>query len=435
MKITASKIIRSKWSSEKAFVLATAAAAVGLGNVWRFPYIAGENGGAAFIIAYIFAVLALGIPLMIVEISAGNIKKGGPVRTFRAMNKKMAFFGWLVVGLTMIIMSYYLVITGWTLGYALESLTGNISSFEDFTSDYRSLFYFLIVCGFTAFIVARGVSAIEILNKIMMPLFLLIILVLTGYSLTLEGTGRALSFLFEPDMSSFLSPQLWVLAFGQAFYSLAVGQGYLITYGSFLPENINIPRSVSIVAIFETGVALIAGLMIFPLVFTFGLDPAGGADLAFTTLPIAFGNIPLGLILAIPFFWLFFLAAISSCIAGMEVVKTSMREELRLTHKWATVASFLPILPLGILAALSFTPADLSFMGRPFLEVLDMFAANQVVIALGLIGGAIISWSVSPSLIINQFSNNFRRYASHTLRATRYLWVIVLLILIISFLF
>mgnify|MGYP005849993237 CR=1 FL=1 len=433
MKITAPRIVRTKWSSERAFVLATAAAAVGLGNLWRFPYMTGENGGASFIIAYIIAVLSLGIPLMIVEISAGRFTQGGPVKTFRALRKHAQWFGWLVILLTMIIMSYYLVITGWTLGYTVDSLTGGIKSFAEFTSGYASLYYFLAVSLITGFAVARGVKMIELLSRIMMPLLVLIILFLTSYSLTLPGTYQALGFLFTPDFSSFLSPTLWALAFGQAFYSLAIGQGYLITYGSFVDDGINLPRATGIIAIFETTVALIAGLMIFPLVFTFGLDPAQGSELAFATLPVAFSNIPLGSVLAIGFFSLFFLAAISSCIAGMEVIKTTMREELRLTQLWATVASFMPILPLGVLAALSFSAAKFTFSGRPFLEILDMFAANQIVIILGLVGGAIIAWNIPLQPIVNSFSNRYRRYASHVVIATKYLWVLVLAILVLSF--
>lgn len=431
--ITAPRITRAKWSSERAFVLATAAAAVGLGNVWRFPYIAGENGGAAFIIAYIIAVLAVGIPLMIMEISAGRIERGSPVKTFRSLFSYGGLFGWLVVGLTMLIMSYYLVITGWTMAYAVDSLTGTVQSFAEFTSGFSSIYYFLAVSLITAVVVARGVSLIETLSKIMMPLFLLIILFLTGYSLFLPGAKEAMTFLFSPDFSSFLSPTLWVLAFGQAFYSLAIGQGYLITYGSFLPEHTNLPRATGSIAGIETAIALIAGLMIFPLVFTFGLQPDQGADLAFSTLPLAFANIPFGAILAVAFFWLFFLAALSSSIAGMQVVKTALREELRLTHTWATVAAFLPILPLGMLAALSFTPAEFTLFNRPFLEVLDMFAANQVVIVLGLVGGAIIAWTIPRHTVINGFSNRFRPYAAHVINTTKYLWVIVALILFLSF--
>lgn len=429
MKITAARITRSQWSSEKAFVFAMAAAAVGLGNIWRFPYVAGANGGAAFIIAYLIAIIAIGLPLMLVEISAGRIEKGGVVKTFRTVNKHAAWFGWLVVTLTLVILSYYLVITGWTLGYAVDSLSGSIRPFSQFTDSAEPLLYFGIVTAVTALVAFRGVRLIELTSRMLMPVLLLLILFLTGYSLTLGGASEALSFLFAPDFSAFTSPKLWALAFGQAFYSLAIGQGYLMTYGSYMPKRINIPRATATVAGVETGVALIAGLMIFPIVFTFGLNPAEGTELAFTTLPLAFGNISIGPLLAIVFFWLFFLAAISSCIASMLVIKTAIREELRLTNGWSVIAGFLLLMPLGLLSALSFTPLEFSVMGRPFLEVMDLFTANQVVILSGLIGGAIISWSIPRHRIINLFADKRRAMAAHTIVAARYLWLAVLAIL------
>lgn len=434
MKITAPKIVRAKWSSEKAFVFATAAAAVGLGNIWRFPYIVGENGGAAFAIAYLIAVLALGIPLMVLEISAGRIERGSPVKTFRAIHRRAAGFGWLIIALTLIIMSYYLVITGWSMGYAIDSLSGNVRDFSVFTNTFEPLLYFGLVVLITAFVVARGVKLIEISSRLLMPVLITVIVAMTLYSLTLGGAQQAMAFLFEPDFSAFFSPTLWVLAFGQAFFSLAVGQGYLITYGSFLPEHVNIPRAAGSVALIETGVALIAGLMIFPLVFTFGFDPAEGSELVFSILPIAFAEIPFGWLLSIVFFWLLFMAALSSSIAGMEVIKTAMREELRLTNTWATVAAFLPLLPLGLLAAISFTPLEFEVLGRPFLEIMDLFAANQVVVLLGIIGGAITSWLVPRQELINKFSNRYRRPASHLISFVRYIWVGVLVILTISLL-
>lgn len=432
MKITAARVTRAKWSSEKAFVLATAAAAVGLGNIWRFPYIAGENGGGSFIFAYLVAIIVIGLPLMLVEVSAGRAEHGGVVKTFRRVNRHAAWFGWLVVLLTLVIMSYYFVVTGWTLGYAVDSSMGAIRSFDDFTSGATPLFYFAVVTAVTAFIVFKGVKVIELLSKLMIPFLLLVILFMTGYSLTLAGTPEALSFLLTPDLSLLTSPVLWALAFGQAFYSLAIGQGYLMTYGSFLPKKVNLPRATAWVAGIETSVALIAGLMIFPIVFTFGLNPAQGTDLAFTTLPLAFGNISIGPLLAIVFFWLLFVAAISSCIAGMSVVKTAIQEEMRLTPGWATVASFLPLLPLGILSAFSFTPMEFEVLGRPFLEVMDVITANQVVIISGLVGGAILSWSIPRQLFVNLFADKYRALASHTIIATRYLWVIVLGVLMAS---
>lgn len=435
MKVKNLKIARSKWSSEKAFILATAAAAVGLGNIWRFPYIAGENGGGAFIIAYLVAILAFGIPLMLVEISAGRATQGGVVQTFRGVNKKAAWFGWLVVGLTLVILSYYLVITGWTLGFAVDSLRGGtVHSFEEFTSGHSPLIFFAITLAITAFIAYKGVKLIESVTKILMPLLLLVILFLAGYSLTLPGADQAFDFLFTPDFASFASPQLWALAFGQAFYSLAIGQGYLMTYGSFLPDKINLPRATGAIAGVETFIALIAGLMIFPIVFTFGLDPSQGTELVFATLPVAFGEIDIGKILAIIFFWLLFLAAATSCIAALQVIKTALKEELNIQNGKAIIITVLALLPLGVLSAFSFTPMEIELFGRPFLEIMDIFTANQIVILSGLIGGAILAWSVPRGKILKLFPKNYRHFAWHVVIATRYLWVVVVGILIASFL-
>jgi neurotransmitter:Na+ symporter, NSS family len=415
-------------------VLSMAAAAVGLGNIWRFPYVAGENGGATFIIAYVVAVLALGLPLMFMELSAGSIEEGGVVKSFRGVNARAAPFGWLVVALTLIILSYYLVITGWTMGYAIDSLTGSLQTFDDFTDGSAPLIYFGIVTVVSAWVAFRGVDLIERYSVVLMPVLLGVILILSGYGLTLSGRPEALDFLFSPDLSDFASPELWALAFGQAFYSLAIGQGYLMTYGSYLPERVNLPRATATVAGVETTVALVAGLMIFPIVFSFGLDPAEGTDLAFTTLPLAFDDMAIGWLLAVVFFWLFFLAAISSCIASMKVIKTALVEELRTTDGRAIMLAVVALLPLGILSAVSFTPLEVELLGRPFLEFMDLVTANQVVILSGLIGGAILGWNMPRRVVVGLFPDRHRPLALHTIRAVRYLWIFVLLVLTVSLL-
>jgi|AntRauTorckE6833_2_1112554.scaffolds.fasta_scaffold00115_37 NSS family neurotransmitter:Na+ symporter len=420
---------RAEWTSERGFVLATIAAAVGLGNIWRFPYIAGENGGGSFVLAYIIAIILLGIPMMVLEISAGKTSHGSPVKTFRLLNKKAAPFGWFVVFLTTIIMSYYLAVTGWTLGYAVESFFGSIKSFADFTNSYIPLLYFLIVVVFTGYVVKRGVKAIELISKIMMPLLVLIVVFLAIYSLNLSNAKEAVSFLFTPKFSTLSNIDVWLLAFGQAFYSLAVGQGYLITYGSYLPSKINLPRAAGIVALVETSIAILAGIIIFPIVFSFGLDPQEGTQLAFTTLPFVFNSFAFGKYLAMMFFTLFFLAAISSCIAGMEVIKTAVKEEFNYTDKKSTWIAFLPIIPLGFLSALSFTPMGFKVFGRPFLEILDLFAANQLVVASALIGGAIISWSFSKKDLAQSFGTKWigvSEFAIGVFRALPFIGAIIL---------
>jgi NSS family neurotransmitter:Na+ symporter len=427
-----STIGRVQWSSERGFVLATAAAAVGLGNIWRFPYVAGENGGGSFVIAYILSVLILGVPLMVLEISAGRSEYGSPVKTFRSLNRKAAGFGWFVVILTLIIMSYYLAITGWTLAFAVESYTGSITSFAEFTDGYSSIIYFVIVMLTTAIVVTRGIKAIELLSKVLMPLLFLIVVFLAVYSLSLDKAGEALSFLFRPEWSGFFDIRMWFLAFGQAFYSLAVGQGYLITYGSFLSREVSLPRATGIVASTETVIALLAGIIIFPIVFSFGMNPEQGTQLAFTTLPVIFNSVAFGGVLAMFFFSLFFLAAISSCIAGMQVVKTAFREEFGLSHPKAALYSFLPVAPLGFLSALSFTPIGFSLFGRPFLEILDLFAANQIVVASGIIGGAIISWSFSKTDLVESIGTTWRKTAGIAITVFRVLPFLAALVLFLS---
>ncbi len=421
-----------EWSSSKGFVLATAAAAVGLGNIWRFPYIAGENGGGSFVFAYIVSVLLLGIPLMVLEMSAGRMEHGSPVKTFRLLHKRASIFGWFVVSLTAIIMSYYFAVTGWTLGYAVESYFGLTRSFAEFTDSYTSILYFFLVVLISSLVVAKGVKMIEFLSKLLMPFLFLIIIFLAGYSLSLDEASRALVFLFNPDWGSLANVGVWFLAFGQAFYSLAVGQGYLITYGSFLSDDVNLPKSAGFVAIMETLVALLAGVIIFPIVFSFGLNPEQGTQLAFTTLPYIFESIPFGYYLAIMFFTLFFLAAISSCIAGMEVIKTALREEFLFSHKKATFLAFAPVVPLGFLSALSFTPLGFTFLGKPFLEILDLFAANQIVVFSALAGGGIISWTISKKELVDSFGTRWNKFAGVSINVFRFLPILAGIILLLS---
>lgn len=421
-----------RWSSELGFILATAAAAVGLGNIWRFPYIAGDSGGGTFIIAYIICVILLGLPLMILEISSGRAERYSPVGMYRRLHKKFSWFGWLVVLLTGLIMSYYLVVTGWTLGYAVNSLTFSVTDFDTFTSGYQPLIYFFIVSAITGYVVWKGLKSIEKLSKILMPLLLLIILGLTGYSLTLEGRGEAINFFFTPELSELANPRVWLLAMGQAFYSLAVGQGYLITYGSFFPRKGNLPRAAAAIAISETIVALIAGLMIFPIVFTFDLAPDQGAELAFSTLPTAFETLAIGPLLAILFFSLFFLAAVSSCIAGMAVIKNTIKQEFSLPNGAATAVAFLPIIPLGILSALSYTPMGITIFGRPFLDAMDFFGANQTVVTVGVIGGAIIAWTIPQRAIIRSMGKTHAGLAHKIILITRFLPIPITLLLLLT---
>ena len=369
-----------------------AAAAVGLGNLWRFPYMVGENGGGAFVLAYLLALVVVALPVMMLEVAAGRLAQGSVVGTYRQVNRFGTVYGWLVVLLTTAITSYYLVITGWTLGYAVDAVRFAVVPFEEFTSGYASVWWSLAVGGLATLVLIRGVTAIEALSKVLMPVLFVMIVGLVIYGSTLDGWAQARSFMFDADFSRWASPGLWLFAFGQAFYSLAIGQGYLATYGSFIPRRTHVPRATLVVAGTETTIALLAGWMIFPFVFTFGFEPDAGSQLAFGTLPLVFDEMAAGPYLAIGFFGLFFAAAFSSCLAGMKVVVAAVSEELRLGDFKAVIAVGLLLMVLGIPSALSFSPVELTVAGMPFLDFMDQFGGTNVVVSSGVIGAGLLCW-------------------------------------------
>ncbi len=388
----ASAAQRKQWSSEPAFVLSMAAAAVGLGNLWRFPYMVGENGGGAFILAYLIALVVVALPVMMLEVAAGRLAQGSVVGTYRQVNVLGTAYGWLVVLLTMAITSYYLVITGWTLGYAIDAVRLAVIPFDAFTAGYNSVWYFLAVTVFATLVLLRGVTAIETISKVLMPVLLVMIVGIALYGLRMDGWQQARDFMLGADFSRWATPGLWLFAFGQAFYSLAIGQGYLATYGSYIPRRTHVPRATLVVAGSETFIALLAGWMIFPFVFTYGFAPDAGSQLAFTTLPRVFDEMAAGAVLAVAFFGLFFAAAFSSCLAGLKVVVAAVSEELRFGDVKAVLAVGAVMLVLGIPSALSFSPVALTAMGMPFLDFMDQFGGTNVVVASGVIGAGLLCW-------------------------------------------
>jgi neurotransmitter:Na+ symporter, NSS family len=390
---------RRQWSSESAFVFSMAAAAVGLGNLWRFPYMVGENGGGAFILAYLLALVVVALPVMMLEVAAGRLAQGSVVGTYRQVHRFASAYGWMVVLLTTAITSYYLVITGWTLGYAVDAVRGAVVPFDDFSAGYASLWWFAVVTVVVTAVLVRGVGAIERLSKLLMPVLVVVIVAMVVVGSTTDGWAEARRFMLSADFSRWGEPSLWLFAFGQAFYSLAIGQGYLATYGSFIPRRTHVPRATLVVAGTETTIALLAGWMIFPFVFAFGFEPDAGSQLAFETLPRVFDEMAAGPYLAVAFFGLFFAAAFSSCLAGMKVVVSALSEELRLGDLRAVLVVGVLMLVLGTPSALSFTPVELSVMGMPFLDVMDQFGGTNVVVASGIIGAGLLCWLLPTARI------------------------------------
>lgn len=391
---------RAQWSSETAFILSMAAAAVGLGNLWRFPYMVGQNGGGAFILAYLIALGALALPVMMLEVAAGRVRQGSVVATYRGLTRFGAVYGWFVGGLTLVITSYYLVITGWTLGFAADAVRLSLRDFETFTAGYNSVWYFLAVTVLGMAMLLRGVRAIETFSKLLMPFLGILIAGLAGFATTLDGWERAVGFLLTWEPGALARPELWVAALGQAFYTLALGQGYLITYGRYIPRKTHVPRATLIVVATQVMIAFLAGWMIFPFVFSEGMDPGAGSELAFSTMPRVFSRMGAGEELAIAFFVMFFAAAFSSCLAGLKVIVAILADELRLSNARAVAAGGGLALALGLPSALSFTPVELSVAGVPFLDFVDRFGGTNVVLASVAVGAGLLCWFLPPSKVI-----------------------------------
>ena len=400
---------RPVWTSQRTYILASIAGVVGLGNIWRFPYMVGQNGGGTFVLAYSICILVIGIPLVVLEASAGNLVRRGPVGTFRRINARWGpWVGWFLVAMLVAIMSYYLVVTGWALGYAVDAIRTDLKPFEEFTAGFASLWFFLAAAALTFIVLRRGVRGLEAMGKFLLPLLVVMVGFLAIYSQTLSGAGQAREYYFSFDMERFLDPTTWRMAAGQAFYSLSIGQGFLITYGSYTPNGVNIASSSAAIAGTNSAISIAAGLMVFPIVFTFGIAPDTGSALSFTAFPLIFGRITGGLFIGIAFYVLLFIAAFTSCVGGLAPVLAPIRDEFRMSRSWAALIVVAIIVVLGIPSALSFTPVGLTVGGKPFLDVIDQIAGSGVVLVVGIVGAALIAWKLPRRRLLAAINNHLQ---------------------------
>ncbi|MDA0301782.1 MAG: sodium-dependent transporter [Chloroflexi bacterium] len=360
------------WSSRRGFLLAAVGSAVGIGNIWRFASVVGQNGGGAYLIPYVLAVVACGIPLMVLELAVGRRLRTSMVGAFRHVGARLEPLGWLVATVVFTVLSYYLVITGWTLAFFAGSAVGRPVEFASLTSGMIPVLTFVLSAIATGLVVSLGVRAgIERAASVLMPLALLVLLVLFVRAATLPGFGEGVRYLFQPDFSVLADPGILSAAVGQAFFSLSVGFGVLITFGAYLDRDTDIPHSAIVITLADLGVALLAGMVIFPMVFSFGLTPTAGAELAFTTLPAAFQQTFGGRLLEPAFFLLLFVAALTSAVAMLELNVAALEERTRLTRRQATVLLTALVILLGLPSALSYSALDLRVWGWRILDGLD----------------------------------------------------------------
>ena len=362
--------IHGHWSSRLAFILAVTGSAVGLGNIWKFPYIAGENGGGAFVLVYLVCVFAIGMPILMSEILLGRRGRRNPVKTMELLGEEESGTkAWRYVGLWgvvagFLILSFYSVVAGWAVAYIFKSASGTFSgataeivstAFSAHTGSWVPMFVwhtlFMIM---TCFVVARGVQkGLEKAVRFLMPALFILLLVLLIYSLRTGYFMQGVSYLFEPDFDK-LTSNSWIVALGHAFFTLSVGMGAIMAYGAYLPQDASIPTTSVLVVFADTLIALLAGLVIFPIVFANGLDPAAGPGLIFETLPLAFGNMPGGILFATLFFILLTFAAWTSSIGLIEPAIAWIMESFEWTRVKATSVAGGVIWFLGLGSVFSF---------------------------------------------------------------------------------
>jgi len=403
-----------QWSSRLAFVLAATGSAVGLGNIWKFPYITGENGGGAFVLVYLLCIFAIGVPIMIAEIMLGRRGRKSPINTMRDLAKEAGAnpfwktLGWVGVVAGFLILSYYSVIAGWAMAYVVRVASGMFEGvtadgvgniFGQFVADpekllaWHSLFMIL-----TMLVVARGVKGLERAVKFLMPALLLLLVLLVGYAMDQGAFRQAVNFLFNPDFSK-LNSEGVLTAMGHAFFTLSLGMGSIMVYGAYLPSKVSIGSTAVIIALADTAVALLAGLAIFPIVFIHGLEPGSGPGLIFQTLPIAFGQMEYGAFFGTMFFLLLVFAAWSSSISLIEPAVAWLVENRKMSRMRACIWAGLLTWLVGIGTVLSFNIAsDIKFFDKTFFDILDYLTANIMLPLGGLSIAVFAGWVMTKEV-------------------------------------
>ena len=421
--------IHGQWSSRWIFILAATGSAVGLGNIWRFPYLTGENGGGAFVLVYLFCVVMMGIPIMMAEILLGRRGRKSPVNTMHTLaaeeglNSNWYLLGWLGVIAGFIILSYYSVIAGWTIAFIFKTGMGDFIGLNaDQTTAIFSelisnpvvlLFWHTIFMFLTIYVVSRGVkSGLEQAVKFLMPALFILLLIMVAYAMSTEKFFDGLSYLFIPDFDSLADKNLFsdvfLPALGQAFFSLSIGMGAIMIYGSYLSKESSITFNCFVIALADTSVAILAGVAIFPIVFTYGLEPSGGPGLIFISLPIAFGQMPFGTFFGSLFFILLMFAAWTSSISLLEPAVTWMVENRNMTRiKAAYIAGFIAWF-LGLLTVLSFNhwAFEFTFAGtikeNGLFDIFDILTSNIMLPLGGVLVAIFTSWLMSRSSTIDE---------------------------------
>ena len=407
---------RNQFSTKFGVIAATVGSAVGLGNIWRFPYEAGTHGGGAFLLLNIIFVLLIGMPVICAEFLIGRHSQSDACKAFRCFKngKNWQVIGWMGISAAILILGFYSVVAGWTVEYIYQSVINFRGAstpeslhnqFVEFSSNgWMPLIWTIVFLVMNYLILIRGVEkGIERMSNILMPVLFLILLAFTVNSLLMPGAGEGLKFLFHPDFSA-ITPGVVLSALGQAFFSLSVGLGCLITYASYFKSETPLVKTASVSALLDTLVAVLAGMIIFPAVFTFGQQPAAGPQLVFEVLPSIFMNLPAGMFWSTLFFVLLFVASLTSTLSLFETAVAFLTGSRNMKRLRAVNLTMIVVIFLATLCSLSFGPlANLDFFGKNFFDLSDYVSSNILLPLGGMLSSIFVGWFVERSIIKNQF--------------------------------
>ncbi|MCK5382738.1 MAG: sodium-dependent transporter [Gammaproteobacteria bacterium] len=450
------KSIHGQWSSRLAFILAATGSAVGLGNIWKFPYIAGENGGGAFVLIYLVCIAVIGIPIMMAEVMIGRRGRQSPINTMRALateaktSRAWVLLGWAGVLAGFLILSYYSVIAGWALAYVFRTGSGLFtgltadgvqSIFTTLVSDpERLLAWHTIFITMTMVVVARGVrGGLEKAVKFLMPALFVLLFVLVGFAWNSGSFEQGIEFLFQPDFSK-LSANGILIAMGHAFFTLSLGMGAIMVYGSYLPSGASIAKVSIAVSIMDTLVALLAGMAIFPVVFANGLEPGAGPGLIFQTLPIAFGHMEYGAFFGMLFFVLLVFAAWSSAISLIEPAVAWLVENRGMNRVMASVVAGFVTWVFGLMTVFSFNlwseVKPMSgfevFKDSTVFDLLDYLTANIMLPAGGLLIAIFAGWKMSRASSVDELAMGDRFFYPLWRFLVRYITPVAVIIVFLN---
>lgn len=431
---------RGSWSSRTTFVLAAVGAAVGLGNIWKFPYMAGENGGGAFVAVYLAAVVLIAIPILIGELAVGRRGGMSPPRSLAAVaaessrSSLWAWVGWLSMLASYLILTYYTVVAGWTLAYAFKAATGELlgisgeralATFDRLlASPWRLVFWHAVITMLSVGVVSMGLkNGIERAVNVLMPALFVALASIVAYAVLAGDVGAAAQFLFSFDFSK-VDGAVVLSAVGQAFFSISVAMGMMMAYGAYLPKDVSIVRVSFVIAGADTFVAILGGLAVFPLVFANGLDPAEGPGLVFVTLPLALGAMPAGSLIGALFFVLLVIAALMTAIAVLEPI-VAWAEDRGVARSRSAVAAGALSFAIGISTVLSFNhwsafyPLDAipGFAGRTFFAATDYLTANVMIPLAGLLLSVFVGWKFRSAHLSEELQMSKRHFSV-------WLWII-----------